>query len=526
MDRTKRVAIIIGAGPAGLTAALELTRQGDIVPVVYEQSDCVGGISRTVNHRGNRIDIGGHRFFSKSSAVMDWWRQILPLQRAPAADELDLEDSRWHGVETGPPDPEQTDRVMLIRRRRSRILHGHKFFDYPLALNFQTLARLGVWKTSRIAASAIWSHLAPVRPEKTLEDFFVNRFGAELYTTFFKDYTEKVWGVPCRLIGREWGQQRVRGLSIARTVWDALKHSVAVFSSRAGTAADTSLIREFWYPKFGPGQLWEEAARLAVEGGAELHLGHTVVGVDAAAGAVRSVTVREERTGRIFPVAGDYFLSSMPVRDLVAGFGERAPATVRDVAAGLCYRDFLTVGLLVRRLLAPGGAKTGAGSGLIPDNWVYIQEKDVRLGRLQVFNNWSPYMVADRDTVWLGLEYFCAEGDELWRMPDGELATLAAGELAAIGLVREEDVLDAVVIRMPKAYPAYFGTYERFETIRHFTDSFRNLCLIGRNGMHRYNNQDHSMLTAMAAVRNILRDEAVKDSIWDVNADEEYHEES
>jgi protoporphyrinogen oxidase len=525
MSLKEKTAIIIGAGPAGLTAARELLARTDIRPVVLEASGELGGISKTVNYKGNRIDIGGHRFFSKSDRVMRWWHDILPLQGRPARD--DIACGRQVPLSAAPnaPDPETTDNVLLTRERVSRIFFLKKFFDYPLSLRPNTLAELGWVRTGKIAASYLRSWAAPIKPERSLEDFFINRFGRELYRTFFRDYTQKVWGVPCGGISPEWGQQRVKGLSIQRTVADAVKAILRHDNSLAQKETETSLIRRFFYPKLGPGQMWTEAARLVQEQGGEIRMGYKVVGLRAEGRQITAVLARNESSGATVELPADYVFSSMPVRDLIVGFEPPAPAEVREVAAGLVYRDFITVGLLLRRLRHPGRSKVTTANGLIPDCWIYIQEPYVKVGRVQIFNNWSPYLVADPNTVWVGLEYFCTEGDELWRTPDAGLIELGRKEMGEMGFIGPDDVLDGTVLRTLKTYPAYFGTYDRFETIRHFTDDFVNLFLIGRNGMHKYNNADHSMLTAMTAVDGIVRGDTSKAEIWAVNAEGQYHEE-
>ncbi|MCU0563808.1 MAG: NAD(P)/FAD-dependent oxidoreductase [Desulfobacterales bacterium] len=521
---TQRAAIIIGAGPAGLTAAHELLERTDMQPIVFEASGDIGGISKTVVYKGNRIDIGGHRFFSKSDRVMDWWQRMLPLQGRPARDDrllgrpVPLSD-REHA-----PDPETEERVMLVRSRLSRILFDRKLFDYPITLNAGTLKNLGLRRLARMGLAYLAVRLSPIREVKSLEDFFINRFGRELYATFFRDYTEKVWGVPCRKIQSEWGSQRVKNLSVTRVLAHALRTLGRPKDSILQKEVETSLIGRFLYPKLGPGQLWEEVARRVTVGGGELHLGHEVVGLRRRDGAIVAVDVLERATGRTRRCEGDFFFSTMPMQDLFRCLDGVDPEC-RRVAEGLRYRDFISVGLLVRRLKLRNGSGVRTLNGLIPDNWIYVQEPDVALGRLQVFNNWSPYLVKDPDTVWLGLEYFCTEGDAFWRRPDEEIARLAAEELARLEVIEPDSVLDRTVIRMPKAYPAYFGTYDELHVLRAFADRIPNLFLIGRNGMHRYNNQDHSMLTAMQAVDHAARGIASKDAIWNVNVGDDYHEE-
>jgi protoporphyrinogen oxidase len=514
----RKRAIIIGAGPAGLTAAYELLTRTDIQPVVLEKSSAMGGISRTVNYKGNRIDIGGHRFFSKSDRVMEWWLRMLPLQ----ASETGPVAIQYHRMERevtpSAAAPASADTVMLLRARKSRIYYLRRFFDYPISLSKDTLLKLGLWRTFKIGVSYLQSALFPLKNEQTLEQFFINRFGRELYLTFFKSYTEKVWGVPCDRISAEWGAQRIKGLS----VWSTLLHAARKIFKTTGSdigqkGTETSLIEQFLYPKFGPGQMWEEVARRIVELGGEIH-------TDCR--AERIITdgwrVKALETGH-GTFEGDYFFSTAPVQEIMRAFDVAPPKNVLEVSDGLVYRDFITVGLLLRSLKIHD--ETPEGKRLIRDNWIYIQEPDVQLGRLQVFNNWSPFMVADPSNVWLGLEYFCNESDDIWKLPDAQMVALAKDELSRIGIIDAGEVLDATVLRMEKTYPAYFGTYDRFAEIRQHVDRYENLFLIGRNGMHRYNNQDHSMLTAMMAVDDIISGKTDKTPLWEVNTEMDYHEE-
>ena len=528
-----KIAIIIGAGPAGLTAAYELLQKTDIKPIIFEASGDLGGISKTVNYKGNRIDIGGHRFFSKSDRVMQWWLNILPIQ-AMADDATAMPITyrqQYRPVSASPngPDPEQTDLVMLVRRRLSRILYRRKFFDYPVSLNMDTVSKLGLASIMRIGISYLTARLFPIRPEGSLEDFFVNRFGRELYLTFFKDYTEKVWGVPCNQIKPEWGAQRVKGLSISKAIAHAITQMFRRNTSIDQRNIETSLIEQFLYPKLGPGQMWEEVARRVTAAGAEIHMNCNVLRLVRQGDCISSVIVQDKQTGQVETHTGDYFFSTMPVKDLVEGMHADQPvdSQVLRVAGGLMYRDFITVGLLLKQLRPRTQARPSArpdADANMRDNWIYIQEADVKIGRLQIFNNWSPYMVRDPNTVWIGLEYFCNEGDELWSMPDADFIRFAVSELVKIGLIDAGDVLDSTLLRMPKTYPSYTGEYEHFDVIRQFVDQFKNLFLVGRNGMHRYNNQDHSMLTAMTAVENIINGVTSKDNIWGVNVEQEYHE--
>jgi protoporphyrinogen oxidase len=519
-DKRKR-AIIIGAGPAGLTAAYELLTRTDIKPIILERSEYMGGLSCTVNFKGNRIDIGGHRFFSKSDRVMEWWLRQMPLQ----ANGHGPQEIKYHGmsreIDAGSSNgasAAKSGRVMLLRKRKSRIYFLRKFFDYPIRLTLDTLKKLGPLLTIRAGCSYLKSALFPRKSVQNLEEFFINRFGRVLYLTFFKSYTEKVWGVACRDISAEWGEQRVKGLSLKETVRHMLRKKFRKSGDIAQKDTETSLIEQFLYPRLGPGQMWESIAEQVVALGGEIHINHEVAGVHCDENRVVSVIAVDEN-GVKKDFRGDYFFSTMAIKDLIRAMDLAIPETVKEVSNGLQYRDFITVGLLVKKLkVAEKNQK------LIEDNWIYIQEPEVLAGRLQIFNNWSPDMVSNPDHVWLGVEYFCYETDDLWKKPDAEMAALAAEELHRTNIIHKEDVLDAVVIRMPKTYPAYFGTYARFREIRGFVDGFENLYLIGRNGMHRYNNQDHSMLTAMMAVDNIIAGRGDRSNLWEVNTDMEYHE--
>jgi len=500
----KRQAIIVGAGPAGLTAAYELLARTDIVPIVLEKSTFMGGISRTVNYKGNRIDIGGHRFFSKSERVMEWWSRQMQL------------DSQSRP----PGSPDGSEAVMLVRSRKSRIYFLRKFFDYPISLSAQTIGNLGLARTLKIGFSYLRVALFPPKQVDNLEQFFISRFGRELYNTFFKSYTEKVWGVPCTQISAEWGAQRVKGLSITKTILHVLKKAFSSSRDVRQKNTETSLIEQFLYPKLGPGQLWEiVAGKVAAQGGKIItgfNVDKILVEGNHVCGVSGIASNGERRDFR-----GEYLFSTMAVKDLVNCLDGDVPGQVREISDALLYRDFITVGLLVKRLVVQDEGRPGE---LIKDNWIYIQEPDVIAGRLQIFNNWSPYLVRDPETVWIGVEYFCNESDSLWNMSEEKLSALAQQELEKIGIIRQADVLDATVIRMEKTYPAYFGGYARFPEVRQYLDGFENLFLIGRNGMHRYNNQDHSMLTAMTAVDNIISGQMDKSNIWAVNSEEEYHE--
>lgn len=505
-------AVIIGAGPAGLTAGLELARRGHEVTVL-EASDAVGGISRTIRHNAQRIDIGGHRFFSRDERVMDWWRGILPVQGAPAMDDRLL--GRKARLEPGGPDPEREDGVFLLRQRVSRIYYKRKFYDYPVSFRPRTFLNMGLGTSAAAGASYLASCVRRL-PEDSLESFYINRFGRRLYGMFFEGYTEKVWGRPPAQISADWGAQRVKGLSVAELVKNVARKALPKRPRRV----ETSLIEEFWYPKYGPGQLWEAAAQRMEEHGGRLLRGKAVTALVREGGRVAAAVCAD---GSRYPA--DAVLSSMALCDLVPALGG-APEDVAAIAAGLPYRDFLTVGLLVDRLALPNGTARPTLGGIVPDCWIYVQDTGVKLGRIQIFNNWSPYLLPDPEhTVWLGLEYFCREGDWLWRMEDRDAAAFASAELKRIGVLDPDArILDRCVERVPKAYPAYFDTYAQIGRLREWLDGIGNLYCIGRNGQHRYNNMDHSMLTAFAAV-DALEGRGPKSALWEVNAERTYHEE-
>lgn len=518
MQKEGKKAIIIGAGPAGLTAAIELLKNSDIHPIILEETDRIGGISATVLYNGNRMDLGGHRFFSKNENIVRWWNSYMPMQGAPSLDDLQL--NRTLEYSEGGPDPQREDRVMLLRRRVSRIFYLRKFFDYPISLKVQTFINMGFVRTLQAGFGYAWAKIAK-RKEKTLEDFMINRFGAPLYHMFFEDYTQKVWGVHPTKLSADWGAQRIRGLSMTKVLLQALSSLTRKKSDAQQKEIETSLIEQFSYPKYGPGHFWETVADEVVRLGGEIHINTKVTSVNLHNDLFVSVDT-EHKDGTVASYRGDALFSSMPVKDLVSSMrGLDLPKGVCSIASELPYRDFMTVGLLVTKLKIED---KHCGT-LIPDCWIYVQERDVKIGRLQVFNNWSPYLVQDpHNTVWLGLEYFCSEGDAYWNMSDADFIAFAKGELVKLGIIQEEDVLDAVRIRVKKAYPSYFGAYEEFDTVRNWLDTLPNLYCIGRNGQHRYNNMDHSMLSSMEAVKTLLSGSCDKSAIWLVNTEESYHE--
>ncbi|NLH38575.1 MAG: NAD(P)/FAD-dependent oxidoreductase [Elusimicrobia bacterium] len=517
----KKNVIIIGGGPAGLTAGYELVKNKDYNVVIIEKRAILGGIARTESYKGNRIDIGGHRFYSKSDDILKLWTEIMPIQGFPSSDDIITERYRNIDYNTNGPDPEKEDNVMLIRKRTSRIYYMHKFFDYPVALNYNTIRNLGLSKMTKIGLSYMKSMVSPIKNEKNLEDFFINRFGKELYLTFFKDYTEKVWGINCNEIKPDWGAQRVQGLSISSILKDIFLNT---FSSRYKTtkAVETTLIRQFYYPKLGPGQMWDEMAKRIEAAGGVIIKNSEVIGINIENDRVLSITTKNKLTGEIANYNADYLISSMPIKDLINAFNKKDENIAR-LSNELLYRDFIAVGLLMKRMKVKNKSGERTVNNIIPDNWIYLQDSGIVAGRLQIFNNWSPYLLNDVNKIWLGVEYFCNENDHLWSKDDKDLIDIAIKDLSNVGIIDSNDFLDGTAIRTEKAYPAYFGAYEEIDRIKDFLNGIKNLYPIGRNGMHRYNNMDHSMLTGIKAAECILNN-TDKTEIWDINTEQEYQE--
>ena len=467
--------VVAGGGPAGLTAAYEITKNHHSCVVLEADSSMVGGISRTDVYKGYRFDIGGHRFFSKSQEVNTLWHEILGSDQ------------------------------FITRPRLSRIYYDRKFFHYPLK-PADALINLGPFKAARILISYLKARLKPITPERSFEDWVVNRFGRSLFEIFFKTYTEKVWGMPCDTISADWAAQRIKGLSLFSAVWNAFFGK----KKSADGGVIKTLIDSFQYPRLGPGQMWEAArAKIRNQGGA-VHHDRKVVRIEHDGSAV-SAFIGVDSKGKLTRYEGKNFISTLPIRDLIRAMSPQPPRAVIDAAESLGYRDFLTVVLIVDR------AET------FPDNWIYIHEPDVKLGRVQNFKNWSPDLVPDHSKSSLGLEYFCFEGDDLWNQSDEALVALGTREIDKIGLVKASEVIDGCVVRMPKAYPVNDTVYlNHLDTIRGWLRNLGNLELAGRNGMHKYNNQDHSMMTALLAARNILGQGTF--DTWKVNTDAEYHE--
>jgi protoporphyrinogen oxidase len=470
MKKTTTEVVIIGAGPAGLTAAYELMKRG-VSSVVLEKDTVVGGISRTATHKGYRFDIGGHRFFTKVDRVMDMWQEVL-----------------------------QDD--FLKRPRQSRIYYNRKFFSYPIK-PFDVLYKLGFWETFLAGLSYVKSKIWKRKKEESFEDYIINNFGERLYLTFFKSYTEKVWGIPCTEIRAEWAAQRIKGLSMTSLIQTAL------FGNRGNKIK--TLIEEFYYPRFGPGMMWEKTRDLVEKSGhSTVRFGVSVDTIHHDGSRITGVTITNE-DGEKEMLEGKHVVSSMPISELILKMDPALPSEVRSAVEGLHYRDFITIALVLRQ------------KDMFTDNWIYVHEPGVSMGRIQNFKNWSPEMVPDESMTCVGLEYFCFTSDPIWSMSDQDLIRLGAEELEQIGLARQEDVVDGAVVRMEKTYPVYDLSYERaMPIIKDAVRPFTNLYPVGRNGMHKYNNQDHAMLTAMLSVENMF---GANHDIWEVNVERVYHEE-
>jgi len=506
--------VVVGGGPAGLTAGLEAARRTGLRPIVLEASDSLGGISRTVEFKGNRIDIGGHRFFSKSERVTDWWLDTLPLAAGATWRPTDATDG---------PDPDTEHQMMLVRNRQSQILWHGQLFDYPIDVSFDLLRKLGAKRTIRAGMSYVRAQLFPQKSVDNLEDFYINRFGRELYRTFFESYTEKVWGLPCREISPDWGAQRVKGLSL----WSALWHSIKPKRSSDAAQRDvqTSLVERFLYPKYGPGQMWDTVGAQLIDAGGDVLTRMAVSGfeLDDSPGdgstVITGVKATDLETGDEMVLPAEHVVSTLPLNVLVGCLGDAMSQNAHQIANGLSFRDFITVGVLVDNLRL-----TESDGAPLLDNWLYIQEPDVLVGRLQIFNNWSPWMVDDPSLTWIGLEYFCHHTDPMWSFSDERLVHLAGEELTAIGAIEPGGVLDGCALRVRRAYPSYVGTYDRLGELEPELMKIENLWCSGRNGQHRYNNQDHSMLASMMSVDQIAEGRRHPQEIWSINIDDDYHE--
>ena len=533
---SKKHVVVIGAGPAGVSFTDRLLELSDEFCItILEKSEYIGGISKTVNFEGNRIDIGGHRFFSKSDEVMHWWAQKFPVAIEGNIKDFEL---KYQGNTKSIPDgfriaskkEQEGSNVLLLRNRKSRIIHEKKLYDYPLKMNKKTLSNIGALRLIQVSMSYIKSKIKSSEPDN-LEEFIVSRFGRKLYEMFFESYTEKVWGRHPSDISAEWGAQRIKGLSIRKILQDIASKAFSKLKKEgqfdiSQKNVETSLIEKFLYPKYGPGQIWEFVAKeLEQSESVTIHMRSKLTGIKIDPLSNTTKVKYHCSNGDSKELDCDFVISTMPISHLVEYLsikeeGKELSSSTLNSAKKLPYRDFLTVGILLRDFHGPNGEE-------LDDTWLYVQEPNVKVGRIQIFNNWSPYMVERKENKWVGLEYFCQEGDALWSMNKNELIDLGLQELCKLGLCNQSDFLKGTVLKEEKTYPAYFDSYSDIENIKEELIQIEPLFLIGRNGMHKYNNQDHSMLTAFRTAEIIASgniDSKSKASVWDVNTEQEYHE--
>ncbi len=512
----KKEVIIIGAGPAGLTFGYELLKKSNNYNVtILEETNDIGGISKTVKYKDYRMDIGGHRFFSKNNKVTSFWNEIMPTQGTIPFDYRET-DRKTKTIKNG-PNPDIDNNVMLVRNRISRIYYLQHFFDYPISMKFQTFKNMGLVRTVTSVFSYFKAKLFK-KEETSLENFYINRFGKKLYSMFFEDYTKKLWGRHPKDISPDWGSQRVKGLSILVIIKDMFTKLFHIKKKKV----ETSLIEEYYYPKYGPGQFWETVAKKIIDNGGKIINNSKVTKIIFNDNKITSVYCDKKE------YKGDIFISSMPVKDLINEMSgnKKIDKDIKRISNGLPYRDFITIGCLVSKLNIENNTNIKTLGNIVPDCWIYVQDERVKLLRIQIFNNWSPYLLKNpKEEVWIGAEYTCQENDELWKMSDKDFSEYAFNELEMINIINKKDVKDYHVERIKKAYPSYFDTYYEIDKVIDYLNSFDNLYCIGRNGQHRYNNMDHSMMTAFEAVNNIINNVKDKSNIWNVNTEKEYHEE-
>jgi len=520
----KKQVVIIGAGPAGLTTAYYLLKNSDQYNVIIlEKSSIIGGISKTIEFNGYKIDTGIHRFFTKNEEVEKIWEELLPIQGKPAYDDKLL--NRQKPYEKGGPNPEVDDKTMLIKDRITRIYYGRKFYDYPVSLNMTTIKNMGFFTLLKAGFSYLKSCVHKL-PETSLENFYINRFGKVLYSMFFESYTEKVWGINPKKISADWGAQRVKGLSITAVLKDIIKKA---FGKKNNKNSETSLIEQFIYPKLGSGQVYEEMANKIQEMGGQIILNANVNEVRISNKNRISKIIYTKDDEKI-SLKSDICISSMPIKELFEiSKGTTVPKNIYNIATKLPYREFMSVGLVVDKLKLENTTNIKTLNDIVPDSWIYVQEPDVKMGRIQIFNNWSPYMFKNKEEinnkVMFSLEYFCSDKDKYWNMTDEKFIDFAIDEAIKLKLIDSKDKVEASVrIKIPKAYPAYFGTYAKIDKVIDYLNTFKNLYCIGRNGQHRYNNMDHSMLTGIETAKSIINNKNNKHDIWNVNTEKEYHE--
>ncbi len=526
-ESAKKDIVIIGAGPAGLTAAYEILKNSnDYNVIILEKDNMVGGISKTVQFNGYRVDTGIHRFFSKSDEINKIWNEILPIQSKQSYDDIILNNNKE--LPKNGSDPETEELSMLIRDRLTRIYYDKKFFDYPVSINLNLIKNLGFINIMKVVFSYLKTLFYKL-PETSLENYYINRFGKVLYSMFFKNYTEKVWGIAPSKISADWGAQRVKGVSIIAIIKDFINKKL---NRKNNKNTETSLIEKFYYPKLGSGQMWQEMANKIISLGGKIELNCDVKKINIESKTIKSVEYIKDEINYVLDCK--FCISSMPIKDLFEGISkDRVNEKIYSSAVNLPYREFMSVALVVDKLKLKNTTKVKTINNVIPDSWIYIQESEVKMGRLQVFNNWSAYLFKNKedikDKVLITLEYFCSENDKYWNMTDDEFINFAIDEAIKINIIDSKDsIIQSYRIKVEKAYPAYFGTYEYIDKIVSYLDKYNNLICIGRNGQHRYNNMDHSMMTGIKAAEYILdgaKDKALKRDIWNVNIEKEYHEE-
>lgn len=516
---SKKRIVIIGAGPAGLTAAYELLRRaGDFFEVIVLESEtAVGGLAKAIVYNGKILDVGGHRFFSRDEVIPGWWRNIMPLQGKPSPD--DVLPGRNKVFDKNGPDPQTSDDVMLVRDRYSSIIYEGKMFDYPVNLSFETLKKFGLTTAFAVSRSYIKESISQKKRIRTLEDYYRSHFGEKLYSMFFEGYTEKVWGKHPAEISPDWGVQRIKGLTGVSVVIDGIKN---MLGKRDENTRQDSLIKSFMYPKYGPGQFWEKVAQEVTRLGGYIITDCRVTGLLCKGRQAKTAQCLVK--GQQMNLSGDVFMSSMPISELINSMtGVTISQNTLSIANGLPYRSLISVGIEAKRINLPENEKVKTLNGISPDCWLYVQDRSVKIGRIQIYNNWSPYLSPNsKERIWLAAEIFCNENDMFWNMNENQITEMAIRDLEKLGLLNRSDVTDRCAYRIAKAYPAYFGTYEEFGTIRRYLDEFSNLYCIGRNGQHKYYNMDQAMMTAIEAVSNILVGSGDKSNVWDIEKRRKY----
>ena len=509
-ENNKKTAIIIGAGPAGLSAACRLLDETDIKPIIIEQSNIIGGISKTVFYDNNGTDIGPHRFFTKSKEVMDFITSFLPLQGKPAKDDILL---NREFEETVGSDPEKEDLVLLKRKRFSRIYYLKKFFDYPISLKPKLFFNLGLIRTMKIGFSYIKSCVVK-RKEVSLEDFMINHFGKVLYELFFEKYTQKVWGKHPSEIPKDWGSQRIKGVSLFKIL---LKAMLTPFNKVLKRETERSLVEEYFYPKYGAGQLWDLMAEKITKSGGQIRFNSKITRFYNDDKHIYSVVLENGEE-----IKADYIISSMPIKDLINGM-QYVPEDVQNIASNLEYRNYILVSLLASKINLENDTNYPTINNIAPDSWIYMQEEDIKAGRLHIMNNFTPYVIEDyKNKILINLEYFCSEGDEFWTKSQKDMIDFGISELEKLNIIKKEDVLNSKYISVDKAYPAYFGAYKDFDTVKNYLNKFDNIYCIGRNGQHKYNNMDHSILSGLKVAEALKSGDV--NLLWDVNTENDYQE--